>query len=235
MKHLINAQYCTWLKRYKKLTKNPQTLKIADELLCSIPTTLTTQELINLFAPYTKPIHSNPADVKPNPVYGPIEFYSTLLTWQSQLKTLQTLQQNALATIAIIKPQSPTTIPVLSTLTELITEPLVLLHTEGSKLLCLINHSNFKEIIKLLTPLKITEPTKYTSFHYNKEYCHYLLLALRTEIKEGDKTWVQANQLLELILDLYQEYNALVEIDLDCEESEEPPLERKKEHGCVII
>lgn len=235
MKDLINTQYCNWLKRYRSHTKHQQTLKAADELIHNIPTALTPAALLDLITRYTSATPSPATDTLPKVLYGPIEFYTTLLAWQKQLKTLQNLQQNAFIQIRSIKPNSYLPIPVLTTLHDLNSEPLVILHTEGSKLLCLLNHNSFPEIIKRLTSLEIEEPITSSKFHFNKQYCHNLLIALHAQPQESDKVWHLTSQLLELIKSLYHEHNALVEIDLDYEEPEEAPKKQQEEKPCVIL
>ena len=236
MKHLINEEYSKWLKKYKKQARDNTTLRIAQELINALPTRTSVKALIDLLAPHTTD-HPEAEQEEPFLVYGPINFYATLLHWNNYLHKVEEKHQKAIKLLAGTA-NNPKTASLLFVLKQLMNEPIVLLNSHILKLLNLICDDSFYKMLRIISGLQspkgqLIKPQ--TQFQTVQENVVALLNAHRASIEEDRPIWHSINNLLELALHLYKEDMHLVEIDLADDEEEESIKPQVKESLCIIV
>jgi hypothetical protein len=203
VKNLINEQICSWLGKYTLQTSNKSIQKTAEELLSLIPSTLSLNELIDLFKSYTNKESNS----------GAIYFYSALLDWQKRLEQRLKDQEAAIARIQQIK-YPPKMLPLFTMLKELLTEPLIILHVQAPQFLKFINNEHFEQVIVFLSKQKINHipPSRTSPFIKNRIFAERLLAALTAESERDNLLLSHAYSFIEAILSFYIEDMHLVEM-----------------------
>lgn len=238
MSNLLNEQYMAWLKQYIHYCDHPTILKIAAELIEVLPKIKDIRDLRRVLSKFINP-QGDKVQLQQTTLYGPINFYIQLLTWQSELETIENTKPKAFRVVRSIVETSETK-PLIVFLSAVLSKPKMQLHYKMPNLLTLLCAKNFPEILNFIISLSKTplpESTKLKSYPLVSPdipiHKDLLILLHKVSIQARNKNelGIQADRLLQSALAIYQEMQ-LVEVSLN--ESVEHQIERAPDE-CVIL
>jgi hypothetical protein len=239
MSTFVNEHYIIWLKQYTKLVTHSAIHVIAKELIASLPNTKDINKLIALLNKYINP-HGDDSKLQNPTLYGPVNFYAQLLTWQLELENINKdfLKAEAvMQDIAVV----PAITPLIRFLKEIMAAPEMLLFQTMPTLLTQLCDTNVPNVLKFLANLVETPfsvPAKPGSlaasnpFNSDHKVCLDLFNSLSKITLEKDALWTQAHDLVQSALLTYQQMN-MVEINL--KDDEKDSNSRPKSSSCVIM
>ena len=239
MSNFFNERYTIWLMQYNTRVQHPTVQAIAGELITSLPKIKYINDLISLLAKYINP-HGDDTKLNNPTLYGPINFYAQLLSWQAELDIIETDYPKAQAVLLGIQ-VNPTITPLIRFLNELMNQPKMLLHQSMPNLLTALCAKNLSDLLNFMANLKKAplpvSPMRGTSAALtltNPDHaaCIELFNNVSAQVDEKNELWIQANNLLDSALLMYQEMQ-LVEVNL--EDDEKQNEDRPMDDFCVIL
>jgi hypothetical protein len=223
MKHLIPFSYIQWLRKFSAHSQDSTVRTIVPILTFKLQTTESIQEIISLIQPHIDTGKTN--------IYGPVNFYSQLNTWQAVLHNIVNDSKRANQSFErIIKTEQNHLL--LDLIHEFLKTPRNQMHNNTPSLLKILCDDEFHEVIQYIVsiqdaPAPINPPKGSFALVTPINEMHAdglrLLNNVCSKYEERSPIWHKANSLLQSLLLNYQDMQK-VEIGLvETEEAGEPP------------
>ena len=232
MSNFLNEDYVFWLNRYKEKTVNPTVRLIAGELITLLPKAKSIEDVIFLLKKYT-------STSEDRALYGPINFFAQLSTWQTELDNI--LNNCSMALLLLEDNNTNQNIaPLIRFLHELLTSPKLRMHNRMPGLLAILD-KELPNILHFLANLEkvplpiLSQPGSFNAIipcSTDHAACILLLNNLSHKFDEHNILWTRSNTLLQNALLIYQD-KQLKEISL---EDEKQAQEKHEELNiCTLI
>lgn len=230
MSNFLNEDYVFWLNRYKEKTENHTVRLIAGELITLLPKAQSIEEVVLLLKKYT-------SSSEDHALYGPINFFAQLSTWQTELGNI--LNKCSMAQLLLEDNNSnPDTAPLIRFLHELLTSPKLKLHNRMPGLLVILD-KELPNVMHFLTNLEkapLPIPPQTGSFAAIKPCstdhaaCIALLNNLSNKFDEHNILWSRSNTLLQNALLIYQDKQ-----EISLEDEKQAQEKHEEQNTCTLI